>query len=275
MKPIMHSSTERMLAPLIRSLPQSMLITGPNGVGLSTVGRYIADSYDVRPIIILPEKDEKVDLDKGIISIDIMRRLYNDTRTKVSGRQIILIDYAERMTQQAQNAFLKLLEEPNENVHFILISNSVSKLLPTILSRVEVLNVKPITNAQSNDLLDSLSETDNTKRAQLLFMANGLPAELTRLSVDKKYFDDMCLLVRDARDLIRATPYQKLLIAQKYKDDRAMVLKLLLVSAKILKQSIIANPQIDAINQIDKIMNTYEQVESNGNIRLCLARMVI
>lgn len=271
----MHSSTERMLAPLIRSLPQSMLITGPNGVGLSTVGRYIADSYDVRPIIILPEKDEKVDLDKGIISIDIMRRLYNDTRTKVSGRQIILIDYAERMTQQAQNAFLKLLEEPNENVHFILISNSVSKLLPTILSRVEVLNVKPITNAQSNDLLDSLSETDNTKRAQLLFMANGLPAELTRLSVDKKYFDDMCLLVRDARDLIRATPYQKLLIAQKYKDDRAMVLKLLLVSAKILKQSIIANPQIDAINQIDKIMNTYEQVESNGNIRLCLARMVI
>lgn len=275
MKPIMHSSTERMLAPLIRSLPQSMLITGPNGVGLSTVGRYIADSYDVRSIIILPEKDEKVDLDKGIISIDIMRRLYNDTRTKVSGRQIILIDYAERMTQQAQNAFLKLLEEPNENVHFILISNSVSKLLPTILSRVEVLDVKPITNAQSNDLLDSLSETDNTKRAQLLFMANGLPAELTRLSVDKKYFDDMCLLVRDARDLIRATPYQKLLIAQKYKDDRAMVLKLLLVSAKILKQSIIANPQIDAINQIDKIMNTYEQVESNGNIRLCLARMVI
>jgi DNA polymerase-3 subunit delta' len=80
------------------------------------------------PIIILPEKDEKIDIEKGVISVEIMRRLYDETRTKTEGERIIIIDYAERMTTQAQNAFLKLLEEPGDDVYFILVSNTTSKL---------------------------------------------------------------------------------------------------------------------------------------------------
>ena len=45
--------------------------------------------------------------------------------------------------------------------------------------------------------------------------------------------------------------------------------------ANILKRSIVENPQIDAIKKIDKILEAYQQIDANGNIRLCLARMII
>ena len=271
----MHPASEKMLVAVTNNLPQSLLLTGEDGVGLSTISIYIAELRNLKPLIILPEKDEKVDIDKGVIGVDIMRRLYDKTRTKTTGERIIIIDYAERMTVQAQNAFLKLLEEPGEGLYFILVSHSVSKLLSTILSRTEALNIRPITTDQSERLLDLLSVTDKTKRSQLLFMAGGLPAELTRLNNDADYFEKRSSIVRDARELLRGSLYQKLLIAQKYKDDRGAVLLLLLDSAKILRKSIINSPQIDTIGYIDKILDACQRIEANGNIRLCLARMVI
>lgn len=274
-KPIINPISEKLLIAVVNNLPQSLLLTGDSGVGLSTIAEYISTLRKIKPTIILPEKDEKVDIEKGIISVDIMRRLYNDTRTKSPTDRIIIIDYTERMTHQAQNAFLKLLEEPGDGVYFILVSHSISKLLPTILSRTENLDIKPITTSQSLELLDVLKITDEVKRSQLLFMADGLPAEITRLCNDSEYFDKRSATVRDARELLRGSLYQKLLIAQRYKDDRAAVLLMLLDAAKILKRSITSNPQIETIKHIDSILDTYEKVESNGNIRLCLARMVI
>jgi len=179
------------------------------------------------------------------------------------------------MTHQAQNAFLKLLEEPGRGTNFILISNSASKLLSTILSRVETLDIRPITTKQSDQLLDLLAVTDKVKRSQLLFMADGKPAELTRLASDEIYFDKRSITVRDARELLRGSLYQKLLIAQRYKDDRASALALLLDVANILKRSVTDHPQTDTINYIDTVLGAYQQIEANGNIRLCLARMVI
>lgn len=274
-KPIINQISAKTLLAIAKKMPQSLLLTGEPGVGLSTVSCYLAELRGVKPIIILPEKDDKIDIDKGIISVDIMRRLYDETRTKTAGERIIIIDYAERMTDQAQNAFLKLLEEPGKNVYFILVSHSISKLLPTILSRTEKLEVRPITKIQSEQLLDSFGKIDKIKRSQLLFMAEGLPAELTRLNNDNLYFEKQSTIVKDARQLIQGNLYQKLLIIHNYKDNRTATLTLLLDMANMLKRSIIANPQADAMNRIEAILFAYQQIEANGNIRLVLARMVL
>lgn len=274
-KPIMNQASEKLLISIANNLPQSLLLTGAEGVGLGTISRYIAEICQATPVVILPEKDEKIDIEKGTINVDIMRRLYDNTRTKHVGKQIIIIDFAERMTHQAQNAFLKLLEEPGKDVYFILVSHSVSKLLPTVLSRVESLNIRPITTEQSKELLDLLKITDTTKRSQILFMADGLPAEITRLCNDDAYFESRSLIIRDARELLIGTPYQKLLIANRYKDNRLSALSLLTDMSNILKRSITANPQIDAIKHIDSILKAYQRIEANGNIRLCLAQLAI
>jgi len=271
---MINALTEKMLASTIKKMPQSLLLTGENGVGLGAVAKYIAEKRNVTPLIILPEKDEKIDLDKGVISVDIIRRLYNEASTKTPTDRIIIIDYAERMTAQAQNAFLKLLEEPGQNLYFVLVSHSSAKLLPTILSRTERLEVRPITVKQSDELLDLLDVKDAKKRSQLLFMASGLPAELTRLATDIAYFDRMSVIVRDSRDLLRGSLYQKLLLAQKYKDDRVSAQLLLTNASKILKKSLSDNPTPDNLAVIDRILLAGQRIDANGNIRLCIAVLV-
>ena len=94
MKPILNMASEKTILATVANMPQSLLITGYSGVGLSTAAKYIAQLLDIKPIVILPEKDEKIDLDRGMITVDIMRRVFDDTRTKNATDRIVIIDYA-------------------------------------------------------------------------------------------------------------------------------------------------------------------------------------
>ena len=81
------------------------------------------------------------------ISVDDIRaQVNNDVAIKpYSGSyKIYIINEAEKMTPQAQNAILKTLEEPPEYAVILLLTTNVNLLLPTILSRCVVLNMKPV-----------------------------------------------------------------------------------------------------------------------------------
>jgi len=270
-----HPTTTRQLDSLAADLPQSLLFTGPEGIGLTSVVSYLADSLKVKVITVLPEKDEKVDLDKGVITVDVIRRLYGTTKTIETGTRLIVIDYVERMGIQAQNAFLKLLEEPGINTHFILLTHNASKLLPTIHSRVQTVEVKPITAEQSAQLLDELNMTDAQTRAQLLFIASGLPATLSILAEDSDLFEKRAQIVRDARTYLQGTVYDRLKIALAYKDDRPKALLLLVDAMKQLQGSVAKGQGGDLVKKIGTLLKVHERIEANGNIRLQLASVVL
>jgi DNA polymerase-3 subunit delta' len=274
-KPLIHPASELTLSLLMSNMSQSLLLTGPVGVGLSTIARYIADELGDVSFTVLPEKDEKIDIEKGVISVASIRRLYDQTRSIQTGKLVIIIDYAERMGHPAQNAFLKLLEEPGNGFYFILATHTPSKLLPTITSRTQFFDTRSVTKQQSEVFLDDLGVNNAQKRTQLLFMADGLPAELTRLATDYAYFESRSAIVRDARDLLQSSTYNKLTIAQRYKDNREAALALLTDASSILRRSISAKPNDNLIAQIDSLLYAHQQIQANGNIRLCLARLVV
>lgn len=265
-----HPTSQARLEALITDLPQSMLISGPAGVGLTGVAEYFATSLKTPLQVILPEKDDKVDIEKGVISVDSIRRLYDMTKTIETGHRIIAIDYAERMGHQAQNAFLKLLEEPGLHTHFVLLSHEPSRLLPTILSRVQILELRPITSEQSERLLDDLKITDAKKRTQLLFMATGLPAELTRLATDQDYFESRAQIVRDARQFVQGNAYERLKVSQKYKDDRLKALLLLSDAMKMIQKAV-REGNSELVPVINSLLKAYDRIEANGNVRLQLS----
>ena len=81
------------------------------------------------------------------ISVDDIREQVNaDVAVKPYGsaHKVYIINEAEKMTAQAQNALLKTLEEPPEYVVILLLTSNVNSLLPTILSRSVALNMKPV-----------------------------------------------------------------------------------------------------------------------------------
>lgn len=91
-------------------------------------------------IKVLHEKPSTISVD------DIRGQINNDVAIKPysSPYKVYIVNEAEKMTPQAQNALLKTLEEPPEYAVILLLTANVNSLLPTILSRCVVLNMKPV-----------------------------------------------------------------------------------------------------------------------------------
>lgn len=79
---------------------------------------------------------------------DIRLQVNNDVAIKPysSKYKVYIINEAEKMTVQAQNAILKTLEEPPAYVVILLLVSNLQTLLPTILSRCVTLNMKPVSD---------------------------------------------------------------------------------------------------------------------------------
>jgi DNA polymerase-3 subunit delta' len=75
-----------------------------------------------------------------------------------NGARVILIEPAEAMNVSAENALLKILEEPPSSVYFILVSSQWRRLLPTIRSRCQTLKLPRPTAKQAQDWLDQQGE---------------------------------------------------------------------------------------------------------------------
>lgn len=250
-------------------------MTGEPGVGLVTVAKQAVASLKGTVEIVLPEKDEKVDIEKGTITVQSIRRLYDSTKTVSPSGRIIIIDYAERMGVPAQNAFLKLLEEPPANTRFMLLTHQPSSLLPTISSRSQQVIVKPISHEQSQALLNELKVTDTTKRSQLLFIAEGLPAELTRLVADDAYFTQRAQIVKDAREYITSTAYTRLILANKYKNNREAALILINDASRMLQKTLANGGNEATILTVERLVKLHKRLSEQGNVRLQLSSALV
>ncbi|MCP4672700.1 MAG: DNA polymerase III subunit delta', partial [Desulfobacula sp.] len=84
--------------------------------------------------------------DKKIISIAQIRKmgLAISSRPNEARYRMVLILNSDKMNPQAQNALLKMLEEPPEKTFFILIAKDTNLLLPTIISRCSKIRFKPL-----------------------------------------------------------------------------------------------------------------------------------
>ncbi len=269
-----HPTAQARIDTLVTDLPQAVLLSGTRGVGLYTIARSIAAKQlfaEVRPQNI----KEQVDSEHGTISVKMIRELYNQTGTKQSNRQVVIIDDADKMSRGAQAAFLKLLEEPNSHIHFILTTHAPQDLLKTIRSRLQETVIGPITPEQTIILLSTLNVTDVAKTAQLRYIAMGLPAELIRLATDTDYFTARAGVMGDARTLLQGSAYAKLLIAQKYHSQRETALQLIDSALLMARRSLSDKPQHGLVVQLDKLLKTRLAIASNGNIRLQLALFVL
>lgn len=110
------------------------------------------------------------------ISVDDIRtQINNDVAIKPysSRYKVYILNEAEKMTTQAQNAILKTLEEPPEYAVIMLLTTNVNALLPTILSRCVVLNMKPVADDAVRKFLMNRMQVPDYKAEVCVAFARG------------------------------------------------------------------------------------------------------
>ncbi len=124
------------------------------------------------------------------ISVDDIRaQVNNDVAIKPysSKHKIYIINEAEKMTPQAQNAILKTLEEPPAYAVIMLLVSNVNTLLPTILSRCVVLNMKPVRDEQVKKFLMEELQIPDYKADVCVAFARGNVGKAKLLAASEEF----------------------------------------------------------------------------------------
>jgi DNA polymerase-3 subunit delta' len=211
-KLVFHNETQTSIDRVIAERPQSLLIVGPKGSGKdATVDYIIQKLLNVEAITTaLPIHKVGDDADNSI-SIESIRQAQHYLSRKDdrdSKGRIVLIAGSERLGIEAQNALLKTLEEPPQASFIILMVNSSSVLLPTILSRVQSVEIKQPSPDELMKYFIGVGHSESSiKRAAL--MSGGLPGLMQGiLSSDSEH--PLLKAAASARDILRLDTFGRL-----------------------------------------------------------------
>ncbi|WP_315116798.1 DNA polymerase III subunit delta' [uncultured Clostridium sp.] len=135
------------------------LICGEDGIGKSLIAKGIAclllgkePNREYADII-----ECKISKNKKSIGVEEIRNIIEETNTKPyeGDKKVIIIYNSELMTIQAQNAFLKTLEEPPRGVFIIMLCEEAENVLDTIKSRCQVYKLNHLSNDEMKQFLTS------------------------------------------------------------------------------------------------------------------------
>ena len=216
------------------NLPNKILFSGEKGIGKCTLAyhliNYILSSnedfiYDLDNLKIIPDnKSFKLVQNKSnpnFILVDIQEEKKNIDISQIRNLiltlnkssfntkpRFVLIDNIELLNINAVNALLKILEEPNDNINFILINNN-KRILPTLKSRC--LNFKiQLTSKQSTEITNKiLNNNYNEFLNEDLVNDYSTPGEILNL-IDFASKNDIDLIETNLKDFIKKIIMEKL-----------------------------------------------------------------
>lgn len=120
---------------------------------------------------------------------NIIREL--STKPYESEYRVMIIWMPEKMREDAANKLLKIIEEPYENTHFLLVSHDPESIIGTILSRVQRINLPPIPKSDIVEALVKREGCDQQLAATYAHMAHGSYVEARKLmneDEDRRFF---------------------------------------------------------------------------------------
>jgi len=216
--------------------------------------------------------------------------------------RIALIPNFQKLTVQAQNALLKTLEEPQDKVIIFITVNALESLLPTIVSRCEVIRLHPVSLTDAQTYLESVRGLDRPQAELIAHISGGRIGAAIRMVDDQAILSHRKGFLDDLLSLLSAPLYERFKLAEDlsrpYDQARQQAGEVLPVWLTFWRDVFIRTSgadlppvNIDLLDQVDqiagildegearKLMAAHEkacqQLDLNANVRLLLENLMI
>jgi hypothetical protein len=280
-KLVLNPLTQQQLGQLGENLPHAVQIVGPSGIGK----RALAVELAATSIGISAEKlaDYPYFLhlqpENNVIPIEMIRGTQHFLRLKTIGRselrRVILVEDAHLMTIEAQNAFLKSVEEPPSDTIIILTVSQPKKLLPTMSSRLQTLSV----HVPSKEALQA-HFADASGFDQAYRLSGGLPGLLYALLEDDQTHP-LHTAVAQAKDFLQAPVFVRLSTIDSLTAHRDAVTQFLTAVARIAQTGLeqAAAQHSTQLPRWQRILSAVHDAKQaltrNANLKLVLSQFAL
>lgn len=176
-----HSSAD-LLAAALTCLNSS---TAPCGTCRSCIESKAKTNPDISHIVREKENGKL----RKTLGIEPIRNAIKDAQIRPfnAPKKVYIIDEGDLMTPEAQNAFLKTLEEPPEYAVFIIVVNNAASLLPTVLSRSVLIHFPPVADSVIEKYIRE-KYPDETERIKFLVkFCGGIPGEADKIIKNENF----------------------------------------------------------------------------------------
>ena len=173
------------------NLSHGYLFFGEPNVGKTTFALALANLIEKgefnKPDLILSES-KLIQIEEGSIGIDQIREIKHFLSQKPvsSSRRVVIIEQAGKLTSQAQNAVLKIAEEPPASGLIILTANNPDVLLATLRSRLQLVYFGRVLEKEIVSLLEKEYGVPNKKAQEVASVSLGKPGRAVSIIEDDR-----------------------------------------------------------------------------------------
>ncbi len=158
------------------------LFAGPEGLGKRLMAEAFAAALDAEVLSVgVPDGKQKIPIEAFRDEDGVLRKL--SLKALDSRRRLVIVDPAERLSDEAQNCLLKTLEEPPDRCLFVLITVRPEALFPTIRSRCHTVLFTPLSEKEMRRFIEPL-KLDAATADWVIALAAGSPGRATHLAGD-------------------------------------------------------------------------------------------
>lgn len=159
-----HLARHLLRFPEPAQAPKAFAADDPN----SSLFRQVASGAHPSVLHLTRPLNDKTKTFRSVIAVDEIRRIgrFLSHTAPGGGFRVVIVDPADDLNTQAANALLKNLEEPPPRTVFVLVANSLGRILPTLRSRSQAVRLSPLGAADLVKALDGLVPAPPADAAQ-------------------------------------------------------------------------------------------------------------
>lgn len=274
------------------NISHAYLLSGSNSVGKYTVAKKMANILQCENDLcykcstcIQINKGSHIDTiqleDNGeSIKIEEIRKIIERLNmTRQSPYKILLIQSVERMTREAANSFLKILEEPPIQTVFIMTTDNVKLLLPTIISRVRIIKFACVSSDYLTQKLRELYPTQDEKTIkQVSLFSLGKTGKAVHLMEHPDSLAGYIKIYHDVQNFLdRKNIVDRFSYIEELAADESLIAPFFDILASVLRSKVLEGSRKtnSYINTLSKINEAGMLLKQNINTRLVLENLMI